>query len=181
MKKGYILIALVILACLCVIGYIDYGDTIQDGLTNKKSKNSSFLTSEEWESQRPKDQIAIDVNFNPTMELTDEIRNATLEDLIIKDYIRFYELDEIQQLKEMLKQDRLTIEERLYLKRLTLSDVSLKFVSVNSNIAKIYFLQAPESFREHNSSYYNQCVEKVRQRLELEKKMQNMKNWSKYD
>ena len=47
MKKGYILIALVILACLCVIGDIDYGDTIQEGLTNKKSKQSSLETSEE--------------------------------------------------------------------------------------------------------------------------------------
>ena len=61
MKKSYILIALGILACLCVIGYIDYGDTIQEGLTNKKSKQSSLETSEEWESQRSKDQIAIDV------------------------------------------------------------------------------------------------------------------------
>ena len=64
MKKSYILIALGILACLCVIGYIDYGDTIQEGLTNKKSKQSSLETSEEWESQRSKDQIAIDVRFN---------------------------------------------------------------------------------------------------------------------
>ena len=39
MKKSYILIALGILACLCVIGYIDYGDTIQEGLTNKKASN----------------------------------------------------------------------------------------------------------------------------------------------
>ena len=93
MKKDDILIALVIIACLFVIGYIDYGDTIHEWIDKRKSKKSSFLTSEEWESQRPKDQIAIDVKFNPTMELTDEIRNTTLEDLIIKDNIRFYELD----------------------------------------------------------------------------------------
>lgn len=176
MKKDDILIALVIIACLFVIGYIDYGDTIHEWIDKRKSKKSSFLTSEEWESQRPKDQIAIDVKFNPTMELTDEIRNTTLEDLIIKDYIRFYELDPIQRYIQMQQMYERYRESRRYV-----MEVHLTYKSINSNIAKIYFLQDLEGFREYNSSYYNQCVKKVEHRLELEERMQNMKNWSKYD
>lgn len=51
MKKDDILIALVIIVCLFVIGYIDYGDTIHEWIDKRKSEKSSFLTSEEWESQ----------------------------------------------------------------------------------------------------------------------------------
>ena len=178
MKKSYILIALGILACLCVIGYIDYGDTIQEGLTNKKSKQSSLETSEEWESQRSKDQIASEVRFNPTMELTDEIINATLEELIIKDVST---QDELSEYRQLFKESRETTSEYRDRLRYSPSEIHLKYVSVNSNIAKIYFLQNPKGFCEHNSAYYNQCVEKVRHRIELEERMQNMKKWSNYD
>lgn len=36
MKKDDILIALVIIVCLFVIGYIDYGDTIHEWIDNRE-------------------------------------------------------------------------------------------------------------------------------------------------
>jgi hypothetical protein len=55
------------------------------GCSNNQGRISHEMTEEEYQDSKPKDKIAIETTFEPTLELTDEIRNSTLEELIRKE------------------------------------------------------------------------------------------------
>ena len=62
--------------------------TIAVGCGNNQRSTSSSMNEEEFQEYDSKKHeegmIAIETTFEPTLELTDEIKNATLEELIIQ-------------------------------------------------------------------------------------------------
>jgi hypothetical protein len=165
------------------------------------------MTEEEFQSYRPSDMIAVDTRFMPSLELTDEITNASLEDLIIEKRGNYRKYDqekrdkwiqeEIEQAKarylaegrRFTKADEKSIISLLDFEEAPLSQTEyalivgsteLKFVPVSSNLAKVYYLEDKGGFIRNNQKYYYSVLLSSRLSKESEKEQEDQKEWDKY-
>ena len=165
------------------------------------------MTEEEFQSSRPSDMIAVDTRFMPSLELSDEITNASLEDLIIEKRGNYRKYDqerrdewikkEIEQAKarylaegrRFTKADEKSIISLLDFEEAPLSQTEyalivgsteLKFVPVSSNLAKVYYLEDKGGFIRNNQKYYYSVLLSSRLSEESEKKQEAQKEWDKY-
>lgn len=99
---------------------------------NKYNINNNFSNNVVKEEFAPQATIDVNVNFEPTIELTDEIRNTTLEELIQND-TRKLEINEFSYWFEG----------------------ATKKVPASSNLAKVYYLERLHEFYALNHKYYN--------------------------
>lgn len=106
--------------------------------------------------------IQIRSNFNPTIELTDQIRNTTLEQLIY-DYCATHKFG--------------NYEVAHYLElSLSYNKGKSELVAADSNLAKVYFMQDFEDFMLYNYAYFML----VRNRYEKSVEKIAQGNWEKY-
>lgn len=184
MKKVYLLLVISTIAMSC-------------GL-NQRSMNSSMDEEEFQEYNKQKNdegQIAIETTFEPTLELTDEIRNSTLEDLIKQGKGKLSRYDQQRQKtadeneRRKLKSQgysKKQIEEMMKLPRIRTErksacdfarEYKLKYVPKTSNLAKVYYLEDMGMFIEHNHDFYYNIISKLQ---EESQKQLEQKNWDKY-
>jgi hypothetical protein len=186
MKKVYLLLIISTMAVGCG--------------NNQRSTNSS-MNEEEFQKydsvKHEEGMIAIETTFEPTLELTDEIKNATLEDLIIQGKGKLSKADQERQdaymkkfredmRKEGLSDSQIKNSEWIGLVASyrqpqssieSARDYELKYVPATSNLAKVYYLEDMGKFIEHNKDYYNAIANKVQ---DGEQQNPKQKNWDKY-
>ena len=152
------------------------------------------MTEAEYQASRPSGTIDIPTTFEPTLELTDEIKNTSLADLIK------------QRKGKPSKADQALVDRKLEQRGIDINkifpiewwdaviyrvayeteaikffdDVHIKHISTSSNLAKIFYLQDLCTFISLNTDYYikNLWEESEEQKEEREKNAQ--KNWDKY-
>lgn len=167
--------------------------------SNNQSSNSGIMTEAEYQASRPSGTIDIPTTFEPTLELTDEIKNTSLADLIKQRKGKPSKADQAlvdRKLEErgidINKMDSLrfpiVIEWDAVVYRVAYlteaakfyDDVHIKHISASSNLAKVFYLQDLCTFISLNTDYYikNLWEESEEQKEEREKNAQ--KNWDKY-
>lgn len=177
------------------------------GCKNNPSSSRTELNEEEFQQyneQRNEDgMIAIETTFEPTLELTDEIRNSTLEDLIRQGKGKLSKADQAKQDAFIKERDHYLKESRKEMKNKGWTDqqiresewvamlrykktksqleiareYKLKYVPATSNLAKVYYLENMGKFIEHNEAYYNSIIIKMQEESQGQ---QEQKNWDKY-
>lgn len=170
------------------------------GCKNNQSTPKAETNEEEFqefdETMNQDGMIAIETTFEPTLELTDEIKNTTLEDLIKQGKGHLSKSDQAKQ-DAYLKERRKKMEsEDISNKQTKESDLAnivpsrqyvsstdiireykLKYVPATSNLAKVYYLEDMGRFIEHNENFYNEIISKIQEESE---QSQEQKNWDKY-
>ena len=169
------------------------------GCGNNPKTSRTEMNEEEFQQyneQRNEDgMIAIETTFEPTLELTDEIKNSTLEDLIRQGKGKLSKVDQEEldnyllnwrkEMKKMGLTDQ-QIKNSEWMARLEkrpksqleiARDYKLKFVPATSNLAKVYYLEDMGRFIEHNETYYYSIISKMQ---EENQGQQEQKNWDKY-
>lgn len=173
--------------------------TIVVGCSNNQRSNSSSMNEEEFQEYDSKKHeegmIAIETTFEPTLELTDEIRNSTLEDLIKLGKGKLSKYDQQQkkiadenerrklksqghskkQIEEIMKLPRFRTEIKSAYE--VAREYKLKYVPKTSNLAKVYYLEDMGRFIEHNQEFYDNIMN---MQQEDNKDQQEQKNWDKY-
>ena len=176
------------------------------GCINQQSQPKAELSEDEFQKiNKEKNEvgmIAIETTFEPTLELTDEIRNSTLEELIMQGKGKLSKYDqmqvdeqnkiekrEIEAEKRQLKSQGYTkreIDEIINRPRFRTKpkptyeyarEYKLRYVSKTSNLAKVYYLEDMGRFIEHNQDYYNELISKIQNDSQQN---QEQKNWDKY-
>lgn len=140
----------------------------------KQQNSNGTMTESEWKETIPQGAIMIDVMFNPTLELSEKIKETSLEELII------HRFDSI--MYNAIK-NRTNIDELYPISNPidgTANVVELKAISSTSNLAKIYFLQDFYSFYKHNSSYYQNIIDSMQNKREETRKKEIQENWNRY-
>ena len=175
--------------------------TIAVGCGNNQRSTSSSMNEEEFQEydikKHEEGMIAIETTFEPTLELTDEIRNATLEELIIQGKGKLSKADQERQdaymkkfredmRKEGLSDSQIKNSEWIGLVASSRQpkssiesarDYELKYVPATSNLAKVYYLEDMGKFIEHNQDYYNSIASRAQ---DGEQQSPKQKNWDKY-
>lgn len=170
------------------------------GCKNNPSSSRTEMNEEEFqqynEQRNEEGMIAIETTFEPTLELTDEIRNSTLEDLIRQGRGKLSKADQARQeaykkeLRKKMKEDGLS-DEQIKSNRFSnlefskpyvsstdvIREYKLKYVPATSNLAKVYYLEDMGRFIEHNEAFYNEIIIKMQ---EENQGQQEQKNWDKY-
>lgn len=138
----------------------------------QKSNGDGTMTESEWRETIPQGHIVIDAMFNPTMELTETIKNTTLQELIIHRY------DSI--MYHAIKHQ--TGIENLYPPQASAysAAVHLKTIPATSNLAKVYFLQDFNSFYELNFDFYCAVIDSIQEIRRMGRERQVQENWDKY-
>lgn len=193
MKKVYLLLVISAIA-VGVISAIVVGCG-----NNQRSTNSSMNEEEfqEYDSKKHEEgMIAIETTFEPTLELTIEIRNSTLEELIRKGKGKLSKYDQAKQdeyikkrrnemKKEGFSDDQINsspyinlIPPKPYVSQQDMNrEYKLKYVPATSNLAKVYYLEDMGRFIEHNEKFYNEIISKMQEESTPQKEQ---KNWDKY-
>lgn len=178
---------------------------------NQGNTSSNSMTLDEYnefnKQQNEEEMIAINANFEPKLEITEEIKNTSLAELIKQEKGQLSAYDKVE--KARTEKARLAYRKkwRQKMKRQfgysekkldaiqSLSDLEfyqknnrvspldffyreeITYVSANSNLAKVYYLEDMGSFIKHNKEYY----EKYKPNEETESvENQKHKNWDKY-
>ena len=177
------------------------------GCKNNQSSSKTEMNEEEFqEFNQAKNQdgmIAIETTFEPTLELTDEIKNSTLEELIRQGKGKLSKADQQEHdvfikerdnyLKKWRKEMRnkgwtdQQIRESEWVAMLGYKkpksqleiarEYKLKYVPTTSNLAKVYYLEDMGRFIEHNEAYYNSIMSKIQENSQGQ---DEQKNWDKY-
>lgn len=153
----------------------------------KNAPKSNTFTEDEYRKMlQESGKIAVPATFMPTLELTDEIRESSLEDLIIQNkgkYSAFEEKRREEYINERIKnaRQRAFSEGRKFTKQdekiireheakferpmspieMSLySGVTLKHLPQTSNIAKIFYMEQKESFIIYNTDFYYSVMRK---------------------
>lgn len=137
----------------------------------QKSNGDGTMTESEWRETIPQGHIVIDTMFNPTMELTESIKNTTLQEFIIHrhDNIMYHAI------KHQTGMENLYPQASAYS-----ATVHLKTIPATSNLAKVYFLQDFNSFFELNFNFYCAVIDSVQEIRRKERESQAQENWDKY-
>ena len=189
------------------IVYLLMGAFFLLGCKNNQSSSKTEMNEEEFqEFNQAKNQdgmIAIETTFEPTLELTDEIKNSTLEELIRQGKGKLSEADQqehdifIKERDNYLKKWRKEMRNKGwtdqqiresewvamlgYKKTKSQLEIAreykLKYVPTTSNLAKVYYLEDMGRFIEHNEAYYNSIMSKIQ---EDSQGQDEQKNWDKY-
>lgn len=170
------------------------------GCKNNPSSSRTELNEEEFkefnEAKNQEGMIAIETTFEPTLELTDEIRNSTLEELIRQRKGKLSKADQAKQetyrkeMRNKMKKEGLSDDQinsspysqlgpsHQYVSPTdNVREYKLKYVPATSNLAKVYYLEDMGRFIEHNETYYNSIMIKMQ---EDSQSQQEQKNWDKY-
>lgn len=174
----------------------------------KNAPKSSILTEDEYrKSLQESGLIAVPADFMPTMELTDEIRESSLEDLIIHNRGKYSKNEEkrrekyIQEQVDMARQRalmegrRFTKKEEQAIRELEAllerpispsemalnASVTIKHVPQNSNIAKVFYMENKEMFIFYNMDYYNRVKDKQRFSSREEREKAAQEKWKEYN
>ena len=162
--------------------------------TRAEMNEKEFQEFNEAKSQEG--MIAIETTFEPTLELTDEIKNSTLEELIRQGKGKFSKDDQakceayMSENKRKMKGEGISDEFIEFISQLETcygpvspSDVdanrgyTLKYVPKTTNLAKVYYLEDMRKFIKHNWIFYNNIIEKMQ---EDSQRQDEQKNWDKY-
>lgn len=146
------------------------------GCVPEKSNNTNIaITEDEWKRTIPPRTIAIPTMFDPTLKLSDYIKETSLEELIIifddESWHKFLtgQIDHHPKYRYHTPYD---IEENM--------SVELKLMPATSNLAKVYFLQDFRSFYRHNREYYDNIIDSVGNKRREERKKEIQDNWNRY-
>lgn len=147
------------------------------------------MTEVDYQDSRPSDTIDIPTTFRPTMELTDEIRNTSLADLI-KQHKGKPSINDQDLFNSQLVRLATSEEDRKYFedaaihyvlsRRANWGDIHIKHVSTSSNLAKVFYLQDLCTFVEFNEEYYSNIRNKQSEEQEAEREKNAQENWDKY-
>ncbi len=162
---------------ICALGF---------GCNNNKMPSPIMNETEleEWRQKEQPNQIAVETSFTPTVDI-ESIQNISLEELVIQNFYRM-------SYKELIEEDSsFTYEDyRKYIADYHLNEKlneslgfevnKLKYVSVDSNLAKAYCIQAPYQFKEHNLDYINSVCNEHREARERKEEQNAQKAWDKY-
>ncbi len=162
--------------------------------TRAEMNEKEFQEFNEAKSQEG--MIAIETTFEPTLELTDEIKNSTLEELIRQGKGKFSKDDQakceayMSENKRKMKGEGISDEFIEFISQLETcyepvspSDVdanrgyTLKYVPKTTNLAKVYYLEDMKKFIKHNRIFYNNIIRKMQ---EDSQGQDEQKNWDKY-
>jgi len=167
---------------------------------NNQNNTRAEMNEEEFqefnEAKSQEGMIAIETTFEPTLELTDEIKNSTLEELIRQGKGKLSKADQAKceaymsenKRKRKMKGEGISDEyiefvsqlETCY-KYVSPSDVNreykLKYVPKTTNLAKVYYLEDMGKFIEHNGIFYNNIIRKMQ---EDSQGQDEQKNWAEY-
>ena len=162
MTKHKLLVSYVIsfaftLASLITVGFLVGCDNISN-----KNQSSSVMNEDEYNEYVKKNhqnEISVSCSFKPTLEITDYIRNTSLEDIIIQN-------------PGMLDNYRNSYS--------GLYDGAYKFVPANSNLAKVYYLQDFNGFMANNSQYYFDVMSKHHSQQQRKREQDAQQEWDKY-
>ena len=78
-----------------------------------QNRPTNILAEEEYQENKPIDRIAIETTFEPTLDLTDEIRNTSLEDLIKQEKGMLSSSDQLRQKNYERRREKLLKEEKV--------------------------------------------------------------------
>lgn len=154
---------------------------------NKSPKQSLIMNetdTNEWLRKEHSNEIAVETSFTPTVDI-EYIESLSLETLVIQNFYRktFRELQKdnpsiTYQDYEKYVEDYRENERRLH--EISTFGVKVKYVPVNSNLAKAYCLQAPYQFKKHNWDYVNNVCNEHRAAQRKEDEQNAQKAWEKY-
>lgn len=177
------------------------------GCTTNQRESTSEMSEDNFQEYNNKKNndglIAIETSFEPTLDLTDEIRNSTLEELIKQGKGKLSRYDQMRadEEKRMIQQEideekkelrrkgysEKEINEMVHRPRLPkfrpkptyeyTGEYKLKYVPKTSNLAKVYYLEDMGRFIEHNQEFYNEVISKIKKD---NKQNQEQKNWDNY-
>ena len=189
------LIILIILVVLCLCGC-------------KNAPKSNIFTEDEYRKMlQESGKIAVPATFMPTLELTDEIRESSLEDLIIQNkgkYSAFEEKRREEYINERIKNARqrafsegrkFTKQDEKIIRELEAkferpmspiemslySGVTLKHLPQTSNIAKIFYMEQKESFIIYNTDFYYSVMRKHESSQQEDREKAAQDKWKEYD
>lgn len=157
-------------------------------------QNQGGMTEDQYQASRPSNTIDIPTTFKPTIELTDEIRNTSLEDLVRQGKGKLKPIDEEMVKKILIEKYQgrgLSAEFINYMRQFAINDVVQKYrampckvnlerVSVSSNLAKVLYLEDLVTFILYNQDYYFDITQKMRDEAQEAQEAENQKNWDKY-
>lgn len=174
-----------------------------------KKKNNQYTSKpnthvdvvNEYIKDNHQDNIAVVLTFKPTHEITDYIKNTSLEDIIIQDQKnKAYKLSRIkhdsniQDINELSDEAREILEERLYVIELKCapvytSDFDMGFdnslddymlVPINSSLAKVFYLEDFYEFVKYNIDYYESVMTKFYEEQDEKRELDRQESWKKY-
>ena len=168
-----LLLVLFLLASITIGLVIIINNPIQ---INEKSSNNAVMYGTEWEESRNnlQDVIMVNTSFKPTLDLSDYIRNTSLDSIIIKTLSSKYSA---QTGYEVLDIPVLNGKELMYSSEAIL-ETRLKGVPATSNLAKVYYLEKKSEFIEHNKQYYDRVVNAYHK--SQKKQFDNTDSWEEY-
>lgn len=165
---------------------------------NNQNNTRAEMNEEEFqefnEAKSQEGMIAIETTFEPTLELTDEIKNSTLEELIRQGKGKLSKDDQakceayMSENKKKMKGEGMSDEYIEFVSQLETSykyvspsdvnsEYKLKYVPKTTNLAKVYYLEDMGKFIEHNGIFYNNIIRKMQ---EDSQGQDEQKNWDKY-
>lgn len=165
--------------------------------SNNQSSNSGIMTEAEYQASRPSGTIDIPTTFEPTLELTDEIKNTSLADLIKqrkgkpskadqaivnhKLEQRGIDINKMDPLRFPIIWDAVVYRVAYETEAIKFyEDVHIKHISTSSNLAKIFYLQDLCTFISLNTDYYMKNLWEKREEQKEEREKNAQKNWDKY-
>ena len=144
------------------------------GCNNHPNTASKAMTEQEWQESKQPNMILVEITFRPTLKLTDEIKNTSLESLIKQGKGQYNKKDKIlidKEVARLMKEEGLSKEfaqkcaeinaYRILTPKVEQQEVKFKYVPISSNLAKIYYLEDKYSFIKNNSEFYNKVINEI--------------------
>ena len=161
---------------------------------NKNSHNytNTTMTEEEWQNSKPQDMIAIETTFEPTLELTDEILNTSLEDLIKQKKGKYCPKEQIQidnEIQRLIKEKGVSMSYARFIAEqdfqhhphsLYYIEPPVEHIPKTSALAKVYYLEDMGAFIRNNSDFYNKVLKEIDIETEKQREKEILDKWDKY-
>lgn len=159
---------------------------------NGCSYTNATMTEEEWQNTKPQDVIAVETTFEPTLELTDEILNTSLEDLIKQQKGKYCPKEQIQinnEIQRLIKEEgvsmefaRFIVEQEIQHRPHSLYHINppVKHIPKTSGLAKVYYLEDMGAFIRNNSDFYNKVLKDIYIENEKQREKEILDKWDKY-
>lgn len=155
------------------------------GCSTNQRPTSSSMNEEEFQvydsTMHEERMIAIKASFEPTLELTDKIRNSTLEELIKERYKEYKKRLQVEgstmsyeTLNFIYPNPHIVTAARSHGMR------EVKKVPMSSNLAKVYFLEDFESFYIDNQEYYESIINIQEEEFDNARRKKLKEKWDKY-
>ena len=174
---------------LGVISLVSCNNNDSCNYTNKS------MTEAEWQEYRSSahnNMIAIETNFEPTLELTDEILNTSLEDLIKQKKGKYCPKEQIQidnEIQRLIKEKGVSMSYARFIAEqdfqhhphsLYYIEPPVKHIPKTSALAKVYYLEDMGAFIRNNSDFYNKVLKEIDIETEKQREKEILDKWDKY-